>query len=55
MKADRFDDGGDCTLEEQYLEWINDPAAQAEYRRWLAEDEKRRATLPDPFEIGETA
>lgn len=54
MKPERENDGGDMTLEEQYLEWINDPVAQAEYRQWLVEDEKRRATLPDPLETGET-
>jgi hypothetical protein len=35
---------------EEYLEWLADPVAQAEYRQWLVEDEKRRAALPDPFE-----
>jgi hypothetical protein len=38
------------TLEEQeYEQWLNDPVAQAEYQQWRADQDQKRAQLPDPF------
>lgn len=37
------------TEQQEYEEWINDPAAQAEYQQWKLRDELRRAGLPDPL------
>ena len=37
------------SLEEEYLEWKNDPQAQKEYQQWLERDQQRRAQLPDPL------
>ena len=34
---------------EEYMEWVNDPVAQAEYQKWRTENETKRAKLPDPF------
>lgn len=37
------------TFQEEYEEWMNDPQAQAEYQQWRADQDQKRAQLPDPF------
>ena len=36
-------------MNQEYEEWKNDPAAQAEYDKWKAMYELKREQLPDPF------
>ena len=38
----------DHTEQQSFEEWINDPIAQAEYKRWKLVTELQRAGLPDP-------
>ena len=37
------------TEQQEWEEWINDPAAQLEYKRWKLITELKNAGLPDPF------
>jgi hypothetical protein len=36
-------------MTQEYYEWLQDPVAQQEYRKFLLEDEMKRSRLPDPF------
>ena len=36
-------------MNQEYYEWLEDPIAQHEYRKFLFEDEMKRSQLPDPF------
>jgi len=36
-------------MNQEYYEWLEDPVAQHEYRKFLLDDEMKRSQLPDPF------